>query len=62
MGLTGVRVIGVQLYVIVRNFLNWRLPCERDKLRGKKCYYPEYTEISPGFYLTIIVDILRVGL
>ena len=43
MGLTRVRVIGVPLYVnvlIVRNFLNWRLPCERDKLRGKNAIIP----------------------
>ena len=34
------------------NFLNWRLPCERDKLRAKKCY-PDYIENSAGFCLTI---------
>ena len=36
------------------NFLNWRLPCERDKLRAKKCY-PDYIENSPRFCLTIYI-------
>ena len=36
------------------NFLNCRLPCERNKLQAKK-RYPHYIENSPGFCLTIYI-------